>query len=66
MPEYYGDLDDSDGVEACDKSAVFDLELIFMAFQRWRKPILCSDHDDKTIILTGLARAARYRFFPVK
>ncbi len=66
MPEYYGDLNDPRGVEVCNHSAVFVLKPIFIVFRKWRKPILCSDHDDKTVILTVSAKTARHRFFPEK
>ena len=66
MWEYYGDLNDPRGVKFCSHSAVFVLKPIFIALRRWIKPILCSDHDDKTVILMVSIKTAHYRFFPVK
>ena len=66
MPACYGDFDDPGGVEVGIKSAVFDLKPIFMVYRGQYKPALCSDYEDKIVILTGSTRAARYRFFPVK
>jgi hypothetical protein len=65
VQEYYGDLDDPGGVEVGIKSAVFGLKPVFMVYRGQYNSALCSDHDDKIVILTGSTKTALYRCFPV-
>jgi hypothetical protein len=65
VQEYYGDLSNLGGVKVCNKPAVFGQKPIFMVYRGQYKPALCSDHDDKIVILAGSTKTTLYRFFPV-
>jgi hypothetical protein len=52
-------------VEAWKNVEVFALKPIAMISRGKNKPALCSDDDDKTVILTGSSKVALYRFLPV-
>lgn len=65
MQEYYGDLSNLGGVGVCNKPAVFGQNPIFMVCRGQYNSALCSDHDDKIMILTGSTKTALYRVFPV-